>query len=91
MILAGGGGYGGYQLVMSRPVTVAESPVSVEVPRSWDEKSAQKARVRLADQREHQELADAIATTSGVFIGMLDQSRAADHRYGAQWMQAVRH
>lgn len=39
VLLAAGGGYGGYRLVMSRPVTVEEGSLSVQVPRDWDQKS----------------------------------------------------
>jgi hypothetical protein len=39
VVLAAGGGYGGYKLVMSRPVTVTTANLSVEVPREWREKS----------------------------------------------------
>jgi hypothetical protein len=39
LILAAGGGYGGYRLVMSRPVTVETGALSVKVPRTWDQKS----------------------------------------------------
>jgi hypothetical protein len=41
LVLAAGGGYGGYQLVMSRPVTVTDSTgnLSVKVPREWTQKS----------------------------------------------------
>ncbi|MDX6264468.1 MAG: eukaryotic-like serine/threonine-protein kinase [Kribbellaceae bacterium] len=39
LILAAGGGYGGYRLVMSRPVTVETGSLSVKVPRTWDQKS----------------------------------------------------
>ncbi len=74
VILAGGGGYGGYQLVMSRPVDVAESPVSVEVPRSWDEKSAQKEPSFALLISENTRDWQSVATTSGVFIGVLDQA-----------------
>ncbi|MFI5710933.1 serine/threonine-protein kinase [Kribbella sp. NPDC051620] len=41
LILAAGGGYGGYRLVMSRPVTVEQDNMSVKVPRSWDQKSTE--------------------------------------------------
>jgi eukaryotic-like serine/threonine-protein kinase len=74
VILAGGGGYGGYQLVMSRPVDVAENPVSVEVPRSWDEKSAQKEPSFALLISENTRDWQSVATTSGVFIGVLDQA-----------------
>jgi hypothetical protein len=39
VLLAAGGGYGGYQVVMRRPVTVEEKNLSVKVPRDWDQKS----------------------------------------------------
>ncbi|NEA35549.1 serine/threonine-protein kinase [Streptomyces sp. SID13031] len=47
LILAAGGGYGGYRLVMSQPVTVGTGTVSVEVPRSWDQKSTNDATALL--------------------------------------------
>lgn len=45
VVLAGGGGYGGYQLVMSRPVTVKDDSkqLSVQVPREWVQKSVKAA------------------------------------------------
>jgi hypothetical protein len=39
IVLAAAGGYGGYQLVLSRPVTVEAGNLSVEVPRNWKEQS----------------------------------------------------
>jgi len=41
IVLAAAGGYGGYQLVLSRPVTVTDGTnrLSVEVPREWSQKS----------------------------------------------------
>lgn len=47
LILAAGGGYGGYRLVMSRPVTVGTGTVSVKVPRTWDQKSTNDATALL--------------------------------------------
>jgi hypothetical protein len=73
VLLAGGGGYGGYQLVMSRPVDVAENPVSVEVPRSWDEKSAQQSPLFALLVSENTEKWQSDANTAGVFVGVLDQ------------------
>jgi hypothetical protein len=45
VVLAAGGGYGGYELVMSRPVTVKDNSerLSVKVPREWTEKSVNTA------------------------------------------------
>jgi hypothetical protein len=40
VVLAAAGAYGGYQLVLSRPVKVTtESGLSVEVPRAWEQKA----------------------------------------------------
>ncbi|GAA1591795.1 hypothetical protein GCM10009789_52300 [Kribbella sancticallisti] len=39
LVLAAAGGYGGYQFILSRPVTVTSGSLSVEVPRTWDQKS----------------------------------------------------
>ncbi|MEV6283323.1 serine/threonine-protein kinase [Kribbella sp. NPDC051770] len=73
IVLAGGGGYAGYELVMSRPVDVAENPVSVEVPRSWDEKSAQKSPLALLVS-ENTANWQTDPNTEGVFIGVLAQN-----------------
>lgn len=45
VVLAAGGGYGGYELVLSRPVTVKDDSgrLSVEVPRDWAQKSVKPA------------------------------------------------
>jgi len=43
IVLAAGGGYGGYELVMSRPVTVSQDNLSVKVPRAWSQKSVNTA------------------------------------------------
>ncbi|GAB3813669.1 serine/threonine-protein kinase [Kribbella italica] len=73
VLLAGGGGYAGYELVMSRPVDVAENPVSVEVPRSWEEKSAQKTPFALLISENTRDW-QSVASTSGVFIGVIEQA-----------------
>jgi hypothetical protein len=49
LILAAGGGYGGYRLVMSRPVTVATDVLSVKVPRTWDQKSQGKTNLLVTE------------------------------------------
>jgi hypothetical protein len=54
LILAAGGGYGGYRLVMSRPVTVEQDNMSVKVPRAWDQKSTQdKTKLLVTPDIEH--------------------------------------
>ncbi|MEV8376778.1 serine/threonine-protein kinase [Kribbella sp. NPDC056861] len=39
VLLAAGGGYGGYRLILSRPATVTEGSLSVKVDRAWDQRS----------------------------------------------------
>ncbi|MFI6678520.1 serine/threonine-protein kinase [Kribbella sp. NPDC050470] len=39
LVLAAGGGYAGYQFVLTRPATVEYSGLSVEVPREWTQKA----------------------------------------------------
>lgn len=47
VLLAAGGGYGGYQLVMSRPMTVTEDKLTVKVSREWNQKSTNSAKTAL--------------------------------------------
>ncbi len=47
LLLAAGGGYGGYQLVMSRPVTVTEGKLTVKVSREWNQKSTNADKTAL--------------------------------------------
>ncbi|MEU4603257.1 serine/threonine-protein kinase [Kribbella sp. NPDC023972] len=39
VLLAAAGGYGGYQLVLTRPVQVEYNKLAVEVPRDWSQKA----------------------------------------------------
>ncbi|WP_432944551.1 serine/threonine-protein kinase [Kribbella sp. CA-253562] len=73
VLLAGGGGYAGYQLVMSRPVAVTEDNVQVEVPRNWDQKSTQKVPFALLVS-EDTSAWPSDSNTSGVFVGLVDQT-----------------
>ena len=77
VVLAAGGGYGGYELVMSRPVTVEDSSghLSVEVPREWTQKSeaapeSTAALLVSTDTAKWQ----ANAAEPGVFMGVLKQT-----------------
>ncbi|MEU4193120.1 serine/threonine-protein kinase [Kribbella sp. NPDC026611] len=40
LVLAAGGGYGGYRYVLSRPVEVKTKNLSVQVPRDWTQKAS---------------------------------------------------
>jgi hypothetical protein len=78
VVLAAGGGYGGYELVMSRPVTVKDNSerLSVKVPREWTQKSVNTA------QNSQPALLISTNTTAwqnqqnvqGVFVGILGSS-----------------
>ncbi|QNE20361.1 serine/threonine protein kinase [Kribbella qitaiheensis] len=77
VVLAAGGGYGGYQLVMSRPVTVKDDSgrLSVEVPREWTQKSVKPTAggqpallvTTSTSDWQHQ------AAVPGVFVGLLSK------------------
>jgi eukaryotic-like serine/threonine-protein kinase len=47
LLLAAAGGYGGYQLVLTRPVKVEYRGMSVEVPRTWSQKAEDATGPRL--------------------------------------------
>lgn len=77
VVLAAAGGLGGYLLVLSRPVTVTDESgqLSVQVPRSWDEKSIRaadgsKALLVSPDAAGWQKNGGAY----GVFMGVLPMS-----------------
>jgi hypothetical protein len=42
IVLAAAGGFGGYELVSNRPVTVKAEGLSVKVPREWKQKAVNK-------------------------------------------------
>jgi eukaryotic-like serine/threonine-protein kinase len=66
LILAAGGGYGGYKLVMSRPVTVEQDNMSVKVPRAWDQKSTQDKTKLLVSPDTERWASD--STVPGVYL-----------------------
>ena len=71
LLLAAGGGYGGYQLVLTRPVKVEYAKLSVEVPRIWSQKSENPAGpVLLVSSDTSEWLTD--QDTEGVFLGISD-------------------
>ena len=78
VVLAAGGGYGGYELVMSRPVTVKDNSerLSVKVPREWTQKSvntaqnSQPALLISTDTAAWQNQQN----VQGVFVGILGTS-----------------
>jgi len=73
VLLAAGGGYGGYQLVLTRPVKVEFDALSVEVPREWSQKSeladgpALLVSTSTADWSKSR-------TVEGVYVGVLTGS-----------------
>ncbi|ADB29738.1 serine/threonine protein kinase [Kribbella flavida DSM 17836] len=73
VLLAAGGGYGGYELVMRRPVTVEHGELSVKVPRNWDQKSTQEAPPALLVSEDTARW-QADANMPGIFLGVLDRT-----------------
>ena len=75
VVLAAGGGYGGYELVMSRPVKVTDDSqrLTVEVPRDWTQKSVKPAAGSKPALLVTTNTADWQANTAadGVFVGVL--------------------
>jgi hypothetical protein len=69
VVLAAGGGYGGYQFVLSRPVKVtgAGGHVSVEVPRDWKQKSGDTNMLLVSTKTDGW----ATLKVPGVFVGLL--------------------
>ncbi|GAA1572813.1 MULTISPECIES: serine/threonine-protein kinase [Kribbella] len=69
VVLAVGGGYGGYEYVLTRPVKVVDSPFSVEVPRSWGQKAVndQTSLLVSSDTRAWQ----SSASVEGVYVGLV--------------------
>jgi hypothetical protein len=70
-ILAAAGGYGGYELVMRRPVTVEQNNLSIQVPREWDEKAASSSPDALLVSTSTTEWPTS-ATEAGVFVGVVN-------------------
>ena len=68
LLLAAGGGYGGYQLVLSRPVTVTsgDGQLSVEVPRAWNQKSDSSGLLVSTNTSTWQ-----TGKADGVFMGLV--------------------
>jgi hypothetical protein len=67
VLLAAAGGYGGYQYVLTRPVTVDSQSWSVEVPRHWGQQaSAGKALLISQDTSTWQTSPE----TEGVYLGV---------------------
>jgi hypothetical protein len=73
-ILAAGGGYGGYELVMNRPVTVEQNNLSVQVPREWDEKAASSDPDALLVSTSTTQWPTS-PTEAGVFVGVVNATK----------------
>jgi serine/threonine protein kinase len=69
LVLAAGGGYGGYRYVLSRPVKVEANGLSVEVPRAWSQK-AQSSTQLLVSQNTSAWRAN--SSVEGVYVGLID-------------------
>ncbi|TCC04393.1 serine/threonine-protein kinase [Kribbella soli] len=72
VVLAAGGGYGGYQYVLTRPVNVENRGLSVEVPRQWGEQAtADKSLVVSTNTSTWQTDPD----TEGVYLGLVNATQ----------------
>jgi hypothetical protein len=69
LVLAAGGGYGGYRYVLSRPVKVETNNLSVEVPRDWSQKASTDQKLLVsADTGAWSASPD----VEGVYVGVRD-------------------
>jgi serine/threonine protein kinase len=66
VVLAAAGGYGGYQLVLSRPVKVTSGNLSVEVPREWNQKAVGNGTLLVSTNTGSWQT----NSVPGVFVGM---------------------
>ncbi len=72
VVLAAGGGYGGYQYVLTRPVKVENGGLSVKVPRQWGEQATgDKSLVVSTNTSTWQTDPD----TEGVYVGLMNATQ----------------
>ncbi|TCO47540.1 serine/threonine protein kinase [Kribbella antiqua] len=91
VVLAAAGGYGGYQLVLSRPVAVESGDLSVKVPRAWSEKAENATGPALLVSTNTSRW-QADPGTEGVYLGVVKASalpRTATAPSGCKAGQAV--
>ncbi|WP_350279349.1 serine/threonine-protein kinase [Kribbella sp. HUAS MG21] len=69
IVLAAGGGYGGYQYVLTRPVTVESGGLSVEVPRQWGQQATSEDSLLVS---ENAATWRTDPETEGVFLGLVN-------------------
>jgi eukaryotic-like serine/threonine-protein kinase len=73
VVLAAAGGYGGYQLVLSRPVKVSSNHLSVEVPRAWSQKAENVTGPRLLVSSDTSHWQTSV-TVEGVYLEVVNGS-----------------
>ena len=73
VLLAAGGGYGGYQYVLSRPVKVENGPLSVEVPHAWSQKAVDPDKSLVVSTNTSTWRSN--PNTEGVFVGLTPASQ----------------
>ncbi|MGW6278878.1 serine/threonine-protein kinase [Kribbella sp. NPDC055071] len=69
IVLAAGGGYGGYRFILSRPVKVGNGPVSVEVPRNWSQKAVDQGKSMVVSTNTAAWQTN--PAVEGVFVGLV--------------------
>lgn len=71
VVLAAGGGYGGYRYVLSRPVKVEANGLSVEVPREWSQKAQADTQLLVATDTAGWQTDTSV---EGVYLGLVASS-----------------
>ncbi|GAA0570437.1 serine/threonine protein kinase [Kribbella sandramycini] len=74
VLLAAGGGYGGYQFVLARPMQVSYQQFSVEVPRAWSQQAENADGPRLLVSTDTANWQTS-PTADGVFIELVKESK----------------
>lgn len=73
VVLAAGGGYGGYQYVLTRPVKVENQNLSVEVPRLWKQKAVDDGKSLVVSTNTSNWQTD--PKTEGVYVGVVNATQ----------------
>ncbi|MGW6197108.1 serine/threonine-protein kinase [Kribbella sp. NPDC055110] len=73
VVLAAGGGYGGYQYVLTRPVKVENQNLSVQVPRLWKQKAVDDGKSLVVSTNTSNWQTD--PNTEGVYVGLVDATQ----------------
>ncbi|WP_329005233.1 serine/threonine protein kinase [Kribbella sp. NBC_00709] len=73
LVLAAGGGYGGYRYVLTRPIKVVDQALSVEVPRVWKQKAVDSNQALVVSTNTAAWQSN--PQIEGVFLGLVSATR----------------